>query len=83
MFAPGPGNKVYGNAAIDNEIKGNGNPGIALPNHAAPAGAPAVNLNDNLIADNRIAGNGPTSMMPRPRAQPGSTSTAWPLSPGR
>jgi hypothetical protein len=26
MFAPGPGNKVYGNAAIDNEIKDNGHP---------------------------------------------------------
>jgi hypothetical protein len=58
IFAPGPGNKAYGNAVIDNEIKDNGHPGVALHNHAAPPGAAAVNLNDNLIADNRIAGNG-------------------------
>lgn len=43
---------------IDNEITDNGHPGVALHNHAAPPGAPAVNLNDNLIADNQIAGNG-------------------------
>ena len=58
IFAPGPGNKAYGNVVIGNELKDNGLPGVTLHNHAAPPGAPAVNLNDNLIAGNWIARNG-------------------------
>jgi hypothetical protein len=59
LFAPGPGNKVYANVVINNELKDNGLPGVALHNHVvAPMDTPAVNLNDNLIAGNRISGNG-------------------------
>ena len=59
IFAPGPGNKVYANVVINNELKDNGLPGVALHNHGvAPMDTPAVNLNDNLIAGNRISGNG-------------------------
>jgi hypothetical protein len=59
LFAPGPGNKVYANVVINNLLKDNGLPGVALHNHAvAPMDTPAVNLNDNVIAGNRISGNG-------------------------
>jgi nitrous oxidase accessory protein NosD len=58
LFAPAPGNQVYANVVIDNDLTNNGLPGVALHNHAAPPGTPAVNLNDNVIADNRISGNG-------------------------
>ena len=55
IFAPGAGNKVYANVVIDNDLKDNGLPGVAFHAHAAD---PTVNLNDNVIADNRISGNG-------------------------
>jgi hypothetical protein len=59
IFAPGPGNKAYANVVINNELKDNGLPGVALHNHAvAPMNTPAVNLNDNVIAGNHISGNG-------------------------
>jgi hypothetical protein len=55
LFAPGAGNKVYANVVIDNDLKDNGLPGVAFHAHVAD---PTVNLNDNVIADNRISGNG-------------------------
>ncbi|HEY3841402.1 MAG TPA: right-handed parallel beta-helix repeat-containing protein, partial [Bryobacteraceae bacterium] len=58
LFAAGPGNATYGNVIINNVVTGNGHPGISLHNHAAPKGAPAPNLNDNIIIGNQIAGNG-------------------------
>jgi hypothetical protein len=59
LFAPAPGNKVYANVVIDNDLTNNGLPGVALHNHVAPGqGAPAVNFSDNVIANNRISGNG-------------------------
>jgi hypothetical protein len=59
LFAPGPGNKVYANVVIDNDLTNNGLPGVAFHNHAAPEGTQsAVNFNDNVIANNRISGNG-------------------------
>lgn len=57
IFAPGPGNKAWGNIVINNTLMGNGQPGVAMHNHAAPQGAPAANLNDNMILGNRISGN--------------------------
>jgi parallel beta-helix repeat protein len=58
IFAPGPGNQAYANVVVNNQLKDNGLPGVALHNHAAPPGAPAVNLNDNVIIGNSISGNG-------------------------
>ena len=58
IFAPGPGNQAYANVVINNQLQDNGLPGVALHNHAALAGAPAVNLNDNVIVGNSISGNG-------------------------
>ena len=59
LFAPGPGNKVYANVVINNELKNNSLPGVALHNPASfPPPAQPVNLNDNLIVGNHISGNG-------------------------
>jgi hypothetical protein len=58
IFAPGPGNKAYANLVINNQLKDNGLPGVALHNHAAPPDMPAVNLNDNIIVGNGFSGNG-------------------------
>ena len=57
IFAAGPGNLNYGNVMIGNTLTGNGLPGVTMHNHAAPTGAPAVNMNDNMIVGNQIAGN--------------------------
>ena len=59
IFAPGPGNLNFGNKVIGNVIQNNGLPGVTVHNHAAPAGAPGVNLNSNVIMNNFISGNGP------------------------
>ncbi|MGP8243733.1 MAG: right-handed parallel beta-helix repeat-containing protein [Bryobacteraceae bacterium] len=58
IFAPGPGNLNFGNKIIGNIVLNNGASGIAMHNHAAPAGAPGANLNDNVIIGNYISGNG-------------------------
>jgi hypothetical protein len=51
---------VYANVVINNRLKGNGLPGVAMHNHASlPPPAPPVNLNDNAIVGNHISGNGP------------------------
>jgi parallel beta-helix repeat protein len=59
VFAPGPGNLAYENKIIGNVILDNGLPGVTVHNHAAPPGAPGVNLNDLVILGNYISGNGP------------------------
>lgn len=59
IFAPFPGTTASGNVVVDNDLHNNGLPGVTMHNHAAaPAPAPPVNLNDNLIVGNRISGNG-------------------------
>jgi parallel beta-helix repeat protein len=58
IYAAGPGNQAYGNQVIGNVILNNGLPGIVVHNHAAPPGAPAVNLNALVIVGNYISGNG-------------------------
>jgi len=58
LYAPGPGNQTFGNKIIGNIITNNGLPGVAMHNHAAPAGAPGVNMNDTIITGNYISGNG-------------------------
>lgn len=58
LFAAGPGDATYGNVVINNTLMGNGLPGVAMHNHASVPGAPAVNLNDNVIVGNVISGNG-------------------------
>jgi nitrous oxidase accessory protein NosD len=58
IFAPFPGTTAAGNVVIHNEIFNNGLPGVTMHNHAwAPAPAPPVNLNDNVIVGNHIYGN--------------------------
>ena len=53
LFSPAPFTKTYGNVVVDNDLKDNGLPGVALHAHAPGAG-----LSDNVIADNRITRNG-------------------------
>jgi parallel beta-helix repeat protein len=58
IFAAGPGNLAYQNQVIGNVLENNGLPGVTMHNHAAPAGAPGVNLNGTVIIGNFISGNG-------------------------
>jgi parallel beta-helix repeat protein len=58
IYAPAPGNLNFSNRVIGNDIEDNGLPGVAMHNHAAPPGAPSINLNDNVIMGNYISGNG-------------------------
>ncbi len=59
IFAPFPGTTDAGNFVIDNVLRNNGLPGVTMHNHAAaPAPAPPVNMNDNVIVGNHISGNG-------------------------
>jgi parallel beta-helix repeat protein len=53
IFAPAPFNKNYANVVVDNILTNNGLPGVALHAHA-----PGATLVDNMIAGNRISGNG-------------------------
>jgi nitrous oxidase accessory protein NosD len=58
IFAAGPGNLAYGNKVIGNTIENNGLPGVTVHNHAAPPGAPGINLNGIVVMHNVISGNG-------------------------
>jgi hypothetical protein len=53
IFDSVPGAQAYGNVVINNQLRGNGLPGVAMHSHT-----PGQNLNDNLIVGNRISGNG-------------------------
>ena len=70
IFAPGPGNLAFSNRVIGNVIENNGQPGVTMHNHAAPPGAPAPNLNGNIIMGNLISGNNADT---EDAATPGST----------
>ena len=59
MYAPSPGAQNYSNVAIGNLLIGNGLPGVAMHNHAAPpAPAPPVTFRDNSVIGNHFRGNG-------------------------
>jgi parallel beta-helix repeat protein len=70
IYAAGPGNLAFGNKVIGNVITNNGLPGVAMHNHAAPPGTPAVNMNGNVIMHNFISGNGADT---QDAATPGTT----------
>ena len=58
IFAPFPGTTAAGNVVVNNDVRDNGLPGITMHNHAwAPAPAPPVNMNDNVIVGNHVSGN--------------------------
>ena len=57
IFAAGPGNFAFGNKVVSNTLRNNGLPGVTVHNHAAPPGAPGINLNDIVIIGNTISGN--------------------------
>jgi Right handed beta helix region len=53
IFASVPGAQSYGNVVINNQVRGNGLPGVAMHSHT-----PGQILNDNVIVGNQISGNG-------------------------
>jgi parallel beta-helix repeat protein len=53
IFASIPGASAYGNVVVNNFLKDNGLPGIAIHSHA-----PNQNVNDNMLVGNTILGNG-------------------------
>jgi Right handed beta helix region len=53
IFASVPGAQSYGNVVTNNQIRGNGLPGVAMHSHT-----PGQILNDNMIVGNQISGNG-------------------------
>jgi Right handed beta helix region len=59
MYAAGPGQANYSNAAIGNLLVGNGLPGVAMHNHESlPAPFPPVTFRDNSVIGNHFRGNG-------------------------
>jgi parallel beta-helix repeat protein len=58
VYAPGPGSQTYANVVVNNQVMGNGLPGVAMHNHASMAGAPPVVFNDNMVVGNMISQNG-------------------------
>ncbi len=56
LFAPGPLNQTYGNVVSGNTLTDNGLPGVAIHNHAPTNN---INLSNNVVIGNYIAGNGP------------------------
>lgn len=53
LFSPAPFTKTYGNVVVNNDLTDNGLPGVAMHAHS-----PGATLSDNMIAGNRISGNG-------------------------
>jgi parallel beta-helix repeat protein len=53
IFAPFPFSSTYGNVVVNNDLNDNGLPGVAMHAHA-----PGATIADNVIASNRISGNG-------------------------
>ena len=52
LFSPAPFTNTYANVVVNNDLIGNGLPGVSMHAHAPGAG-----LADNMIAGNRISGN--------------------------
>jgi parallel beta-helix repeat protein len=64
LFAPAPGTKNYGNAVVNNQLIGNGHPGVSIHSHS-----PGAIIGDFLISGNYISING---------ADDGDAATAGP-----
>lgn len=56
IFAAAPGNQAYANVVVGNRLTDNGLPGVAIHNHVPHQN---INLDNNVIVGNFIAGNGP------------------------
>jgi parallel beta-helix repeat protein len=54
LFASFPSAATYANVVMNNQLTGNGLPGVAMHGHT-----PNQNLNNNVIIGNTISGNGP------------------------
>jgi parallel beta-helix repeat protein len=72
LFSDGEGpGRASGNLIVRNQLTNNGIPGVALHTHVGPAfGAPADNMNGNVIVGNFISGNGADTF---DTATPGTT----------
>jgi hypothetical protein len=67
IFAPGPGTSNVQNSVVHNRLIDNSMPGVSIHNHVNltfPGHPPNPNVNDNVIVDNYISGNGTDSSIP-------------------
>ena len=69
LFSPAPFTATYANVVVNNDLRDNGLPGVALHAHS-----PGATLSDNMIAGNRFMRNGADTA---DMATPGSTGIIY------